>query len=219
MPRSVRTLADLHTIKPGALVVASAFPDPPFEVEQDGAYTGFDAELMQTICARLGLEWMLVLYNGEDFNGILDGLREGRRDVVISGTTITPERRKVARFSQPYLHAGQSLVVNTARTPQIRSTDDLAGQVVGIQRGNTSDAVARELLRRGALGEIRYYPYHAIFDDLAVVQKIATQEDLGIAVALGNDTLGGAIEESLGALRTDGTIASLKRKWLGEVGA
>jgi hypothetical protein len=33
----------LQTLKPGVLQVASAFPDPPFEVEAPGADTGFDA--------------------------------------------------------------------------------------------------------------------------------------------------------------------------------
>ena len=45
------------TGKRGVLRAASAFPDPPFEVEIDGVDTGFDAELMQQICQALGLTW------------------------------------------------------------------------------------------------------------------------------------------------------------------
>ena len=89
------------TIKPGVLQVASAFPDPPFEVESDGIDTGFDAELMQSICRSLGLTWRLTKYSGDDFNGIFDGLAGGSYDAVISGTTITPERERVALFSAP----------------------------------------------------------------------------------------------------------------------
>src|ERR1700694_4567467 len=95
--------APLETLEPGVLQVASAFPDPPFEVEIDGADTGFDAELMQQICHGLGLAWHLVKYTGDDFNGIFDGLAVGRYDAVISGTTITPSRERVAVFSTPYL--------------------------------------------------------------------------------------------------------------------
>lgn len=54
------------TIKPGVIVVASAFPDPPFEVEIDGADSGFDAELMQAICRPLGLTWRLDAVSGSE---------------------------------------------------------------------------------------------------------------------------------------------------------
>jgi ABC-type amino acid transport substrate-binding protein len=91
------------TLKPGVLQVASAFPDPPFEVNIDGKDTGFDIELMQMICDDLGLAWQPVTYTGDDFNGIFDGLTERGYDAVISGTTITPEREQVALFSVPYL--------------------------------------------------------------------------------------------------------------------
>ena len=43
------------TLEPGVLRVASAFPDPPFEVTVGGKETGFDTELMHLICDDLGL--------------------------------------------------------------------------------------------------------------------------------------------------------------------
>ncbi|HEX3668514.1 MAG TPA: transporter substrate-binding domain-containing protein, partial [Acidimicrobiia bacterium] len=144
-------MAALQTIEAGTLLVASAFPDPPFEVEKDGVATGFDAELMRAVCGQVGLRWQLTKYEDDDFNGIFDGLRTYSYDAVASGTTITPEREKVALFSEPYLESGQSLVVNTTRTPHITSTDDLVDQVVGIQTGNTSDFVAKELKQEGKL--------------------------------------------------------------------
>src|SRR5919205_142966 len=125
------------TLKPGVLKFASAFPDPPFEVNADGADTGFDLELMQLICPELGLAGEQVRYTGEDFNAIFEGLTNGNYDAVISGTTITPEREQVALFSAPYLEFNQGLVVNVAQNPQIQSVTDLRGLVVGIQVGNT----------------------------------------------------------------------------------
>ena len=158
------------TLKPGVLQVASAFPDPPFEVNNDGKDTGFDIELMQMICDDLGLAWQPVTYTGDDFKEIFDGLTERGYDAVISGTTITPEREQVALFSVPYLEFNQGLVVNVRRNPQIKSIADLGGEVVGIQVGNTSDLVARKLVAEGAIKDIKYYPYHGILtalDDLS----------------------------------------------------
>jgi ABC-type amino acid transport substrate-binding protein len=236
-------MVDLPTIEPGVLLVASAFPDPPFEVVEDGVDTGFDAELMELVCTRLGLRRAPVRFEGRDFNGIFDGLTSRAYDAVISGTTITAEREKVALFSDAYLESGQSLLVNIERTPHVRSVDDLAGLTVGIQVGNTSDAVARDLERRGAIAGIRYYPYGGIQDalddlsagrigafikllpvtrwltrgrpELAVVQEIPTHERLGVAVAPDNHELCDAVNRVIADLRHGGELDRLIDRWLG----
>lgn len=235
-------VASFKTIEAGRLRVASAFPDPPFEVVQGGVDTGFDAELMQAICGLLRVRWELVKYEGHDFNGIFDGLRTRTYDAVASGTTITPERQRWALFSDPYLESGQSLVVNRTRTPEIASTGDLVGQIIGIQVGNTSDIVARKLKAEGAIEGIKYYPYGGIgtaLDDLssgriggfmkllpvatwlvkdrpelAVVEEIPTHERLGIALALDNHALCDAVNGALEKLKDDGTLEGLRRRWL-----
>ena len=229
------------TLKPGVLKVASAFPDPPFEVNTGGQDTGFDIELMQLICDNLGLTCQPVRYTGDDFNGIFDGLTGGSYDAVISGTTITPEREQGALFSVPYLEFNQGLVMNVARNPQIKSVADLRGQVVGIQVGNTSDLVARKLKAEGAIKDIRYYPYHGILTalddlsaghigafiklfpvvswlvrgrrDLAVIQHIPTHEKLGIAFAKTNVELCAAVNKTLANIKQSGSFNALYRKW------
>src|SRR5262249_6952268 len=142
---------------------------PPFDIMKDGVATGFDIELMRAVCRRLSLELEAVAYAGDDFNGIFAGVAQGRCDAVISGTTITPERAATVRFSKPYLTFNQGVAVNRQRTPHVATTADLRGLTAGIQKGNTSDFVARRLLAQGDIAAIRYYPYHGIetaLDDL-----------------------------------------------------
>ena len=43
------------TLKTGTLVVASAYPDPPFDLIENGSASGFDIELMRAIGAQLGV--------------------------------------------------------------------------------------------------------------------------------------------------------------------
>lgn len=230
------------TLVSGTLRVASAVPDPPFELEREGALTGFDIELMQALAAALGLKWQPCRYEGSDFNGIFDGLANGSWDVVASGTTITPERQRRADFCQPYLVSGQSLVCNVERTPHIRSVDDLAGQVIAVQRGNTSQPVVERLKAEGKVADVRLYPYHGIgdmLDDLeagriGAVMKLApvmhwltrdrpalrvaqegiTEEKLGICVRLGNSALREALDGAQARLASDGTLARLIAKWV-----
>jgi polar amino acid transport system substrate-binding protein len=79
-------------------------PDPPFKPMTDAGPAGFDVSLMQRIGERLGREWRLVRYSCADFNGIFAGLGDNY-DCVASGTTITPEREKIADFCAPYATA------------------------------------------------------------------------------------------------------------------
>jgi polar amino acid transport system substrate-binding protein len=131
------------TLTPGTLIVQSAYPDPPFDIMENGTATGFDIELMRAVCKELHLAMRPVAYSGDDFNGIFDAVMKRECDAVISGTTITPERAAVVLFSQPYLEFNQGIAVNAARTPRLTSTADLRGLTAGIQSGNTSDRVAR----------------------------------------------------------------------------
>jgi ABC-type amino acid transport substrate-binding protein len=232
-------MPDQSTAKP--LVVASAYPDPPFDVLENGTLTGFDIELMRAIGAILARSIEPVRYAGDDFNGIFAGLQNGSYDAVISGTTITPERRQSALFSDPYLEFGQGVAVTAARAEFTHGSNDLRGATVGIQRGNTSQAVANELLAGGIIASIQYYPYDAIetaLDDLqagkidAVIKlapvlqhllanrpslhlafEVPTHERLAIAVAKDDVDLCQGINGALRALQTDGTLAALRKRW------
>jgi len=233
----------MRTLASGSLTIMSAYPDPPFDVMKDGVATGFDIELMRAVCRRLLLELRPLAYSGEDFNGIFESQTQGTCDAVISGTTITSERAAIARFSRPYLEFNQGVVVNRRLTPHVGSTADLRGLTAGIQKGNTSDVVARRLLAQGDIAAIRYYPYQGIDTalddlaagrvgliiklfpviswltreqpDLAVVMQVPTHEKLGIAYASERADLCDAIDGAIEALRQSGEFAKLQADWPG----
>ncbi len=226
---------------PDPLRVASAFPDPPFEVAGDPP-SGLDVDLMKAVAERLGRRFELHPYTGGDFEGIYRELRAGECDVVTSGATVTDHRRTLAHFCTPYLRSGQSLVVDTDRTPDVRSIHDLRGLVVGVQRGNTSQPVVEDLHARGLVGEVRIYDYDAILtalDDLvagtivafmklepvmrwltrdrptlAVVQTGITDEQIASAVRLDDHRLAADLERAQRCLAADGTLGHLGSTWL-----
>ena len=230
------------TLTPGTLVVESAYPDPPFDVMENGTATGFDIELMRAVCGQLDLALRPLSYAGDDFNGIFDGLAQRTCDAVISGTTITPERSAIVLFSQPYLEFNQGIAVNKRLTPDVASTANLRGLTAGIQSGNTSDLVARHLLAQGDIAGIRYYPYHGIMaalDDLeagrigliiklfpviswlvkdrpqlAVPMQVPTHEKLGIGFAKDRVDLCGAVDAAIRTLRDNGEFTRLQARWL-----
>jgi polar amino acid transport system substrate-binding protein len=222
------------------LTVGVAFPDPPFNGIADG---GLDIDLIDAVAAAMGMTVALVAYDGSDFNGIFDELGSGQYDCVIAGTTVTPERQRMAAFAPPYLISGQSLAVDTERLPKVRSVDDLAGLTIGVQQGNTSQPVAEHLVAEGKAAAIRVYDYGSIrtaltdlstggcdaFMKLApvltelvrplvgveVVQRNISREDIAIAVSLGNEAMLQRIASAQAELEDDGTLQGIRRKWLG----
>jgi ABC-type amino acid transport substrate-binding protein len=233
----------LRTVSAGTLAVQSAYPDPPFDLMRNGVATGFDIELMRAVCNHLGLELRPIAFDGGNFNDIFNGLMEGTCDAVISGTTITPERSAIVKFSQPYLVFNQGIAVNRRLTPKVASVADLHGLTAGIQSGNTSDIVARRLLAERVIADIRSYPYDGIMTalddleagrigliiklfpviswlvrdrpDLAVVMQEPTHERLGIAFAPKRGDLCDAVDEAIGQLRASGKFAELQANWPG----
>lgn len=223
------------------LRVGAALPDPPFNGMSGGE--GLDIDLINAIGSALGMAVDLISYGGADFNGIFDGLGSGSYDCVIAGTTVTPERQQKATFAAPYLISGQSLAVNTDRRRNVRSIDDLTGLTIGVQRGNTSQPIAEDLVARGKAAAVRLYAYgdvrKALADlssgacdsfmklgpvltelvrdvaDVEVVQRGISREPIAIAVALGADDMLARISDAQAALEADGTLQGIRLKWLG----
>ncbi|WP_006244804.1 ABC transporter substrate-binding protein [Mycolicibacterium tusciae] len=223
------------------LRVGAAFPDPPFNGMPDN--TGLDIDLMTALVEKLGATVEFVPYEGADFNGIFDGLTAGTYDCITAGTTVTPEREKLANFLPPYLISGQSLAVDITRLSNVRSIDDLDGLTIGVQQGNTSQPIAERLVAQGRAAAVRVYDYGSIraaltdlttgecdaFMKLApvltelvkpipgvdVVQRGISVEDIAIAVAPGDQKLLGRLTVAQAELEDDGTLQRIRAKWLG----
>ena len=222
------------------LRVGAAYPDPPFNGMPNDS--GLDIDLMEAIAEKLGATVEFASYEGADFNGIFDGLGTDY-DCVAAGTTVTPEREKLATFVAPYLISGQSLAVDTTRLPHVTSVDDLEGLTIGVQQGNTSQHIAERLVAHGKAAAVRVYDYGAIrtgltdlttgacdaFIKLApvltelvkpipgvdVVARGISVEDIAIAVGLGDQKLLGRLTVAQAELEDDGALQRIRGKWLG----
>lgn len=226
--------------EPRVLRVGSAFPDPPFNGVAESP-AGLDVDLMHAIASDIGREAVFVPFQGDDFNEIF-GRLGADFDCVASGTTITPARERVASFGPPYLVSGQALAVDVARHPRVRGVDDLAGMVIGVQAGNTSEPIARRLVAEGKAASVRVYPYDRIHDALddvstgrcdavmklspvlgVLVEKIEgvqvvarglSVERIALATRPG-DPLGAALAGAQERRERDGTLSAMRRRWLG----
>ena len=99
------TLAEVQ--ESGKLIVATSPDFPPFENLEGGEVVGIEVELMEMICAELGVELVLEQIN---FDAVLTGVQTGKYDCGMSGISVTPKREKNTLFTTPYCLAAQALI-------------------------------------------------------------------------------------------------------------
>jgi polar amino acid transport system substrate-binding protein len=219
------------------IVVATDATWPPMEfVNADKEIVGFDIDLMKAIAEEAGFN---VEFKNTAWDGIFAGLGAGKYDAVISSVTITVERQETMDFSQPYINAGQVLIVRQD-SRGVEELADLRGRTVGAQIGTTGafevekiDGVslktydelglAIEDLANGRIeGVVADTPIAADYvlqnqeysGTLQIVGEPFTEEYYGIAVQKGNAEVLAKMNEGLTAVMEAGLIEELKDKWL-----
>ena len=160
-------------------------------------------------------------------------------DAVAAASTIKPDRLQVVDFSDPYYNSRQSLTVNTSKSPNIKTTDDLkSGDVVGVQKGTTGkDWAEANLAPKGiqiktytnapdAFTDLEAGQITGVINDepsslkeaqgrpgLVVVQPIDTGEHYGIAVGKTHKDILAGINGALKAIIADGEYKTIFAKY------
>lgn len=121
---------------------------PPFEsMNSSGQIEGFDVDVMNAIAKEEGFK---VTYHQQAWDGIFASLKAGDNDILISGITITDDRKKEMLFSEPYYKITQVVLVPQGK--KIVSVEDLKKMdKVGVTIGTTGDLAAQKIL--GATSE------------------------------------------------------------------
>jgi ABC-type amino acid transport substrate-binding protein len=229
----------VRTLAPGTLRIGTYFVNPPFEYVSNGQRIGFEVDLMNEIARRLVLTPVFV---DTQWETILQQMQAGRYDAIVGGITITPERRRMLAWSTPYMTTTLSLVIDSRRSPQIRSIADLKTASVGVQAATTDYDIAVKMQQRGEIGSIRVYSFAHIQDAMAdlaagritavmkvypvaawlarqtpeltiVAQVPDDPQPLGIGFANNNPALLAAVNRALADMNADGSYSRLAQKW------
>ena len=221
--------------KAGELVIATSPDFPPFEeLQSDGSVTGIEIDLLNLICEKLGVK--LVIKQME-FDSVVPGIQVGKFDMGVSGISVTPERQKNVLFTDPYCLAAQAIVV-TADSP-IAGKADLAGKKVSVQSGTTAEqfcmAEGYEVLSYNANSDAELAVVNGkvdawVIDDLTaadmvkvynaenpgalvILDEAMTTEPYAFAMPFGYEEIAEEINGILKALVSDGTVASIFKKF------
>ena len=217
------TLADVQ--KAGKLMIATSPDFPPFESLEGNEVVGIEVDIMELICAELGVEAEFVQM---DFDSVLIGIQAAKYDCAMSGITVTPDREKNMLFTDPYYNAAQVIVVTEGSA--IASKADLEGKTVSVQTGTTAEsgcqdegiavqaftanADAKTALTTGKVDAWVVDNLTAIQmveegDGLVILEEKMTEEPYAFAFAFGSEDLVAAINDALAALVEDGTVESI----------
>lgn len=208
---------------------------PPFEYvnEQTKQIEGFDIDLLNAVAKKAGLE---IEYINVAFDPLLAGIAQCQYDAAISSITITEDRAKEMLFSDPYFAAGQIVTVRLDEAV-IKSKNDLGGKTVGAQIGTTGAIEAgkisgatlktyddiglafQDLMNRQIDAVIADNPLALDYvgkneDKLKSVGNVFTEENYGIAICKSKAALVSKINTGLKAIKKDGLIDELTKKWL-----
>lgn len=126
-------------IKP--LKVGMELAYPPFEMVDDkGSPSGVSVEIAKSLAKDLGRP--LEIQNIE-FSGLIESLRSGKIDIIISSLTATDRRRRVIDFSNGYVSTGLCLLLSNENASQL-SIENLndAKYTVAVKRGTTGHVFA-----------------------------------------------------------------------------
>ena len=231
-PTSAATAYPVAT--PQTIRVATDATWPPFEIVDEATkeIVGYDIDLFNAIAEKANLK---IEFINTPFDSVLSGMGTCQFDAAISAMTITEERKKSFDFSDPYINAGQIVVVQSSS--DITSKDGLVGKTVGAQLGTTGEIEAKKIanttvkpydtvdlafldLANGQIDAvIADYPTALGFvakspDKIKAVGDVFTDESYGIAVCKGNTELVTKINDALKQVVAEGKLVELEKKWL-----
>jgi len=129
------------------IILGTSADYPPYEslktVNDKLTVVGIDIELAKEIAKALNKNLKVI---NRDFDFLLEDLKAGKVDFVISGMNPTPERLEQVDFSNIYYEATHSVLINKTNIESYLSEEDLniSNLKIGAQLGSIQQDIAEE---------------------------------------------------------------------------
>jgi cyclohexadienyl dehydratase len=228
-------------LKRGTLRVGTSMDTPAFSMRKTGGeLEGFDIDALANLGAALGVK---IEYVEMKFGTMIADLLADKFDIAMSGMGRTLERARVATFSKPYMTYGKLMMIRAEDKDRFKSLADLdqPGIRIAFNRGGLNDKFANTNFKRAtpvgypsnelATTDLLAHNVDAqVSDSTAALYMARTDMRLAamnpgevfnpvyVAVLLRREdqTLKNFINIWIDQVELDGTLAKIKKKWLGE---
>ncbi|MBO5374172.1 MAG: transporter substrate-binding domain-containing protein [Clostridia bacterium] len=132
---------DFDAIKAkGKLVIGTTVWAPMNYKDGQGKWVGFDTELAEKVCEKLGVT---AEFREIDWDNKLFELEAGTIDCIWNGMTITPAISSACEVSGAYMINGQVIVIKEGA---FANASELAGKQVAVEGGSAGEQQATEKL-------------------------------------------------------------------------
>lgn len=228
----------LDQIKESGTVIIGVFSDKaPFGyVDDAGEYQGYDVEFANRLVADLGtkVEWVAT-----DPANRVPFLESNKVDIILANFTVTEERAEKVDFSLPYMKV--QLGVVSPDSALVKSVDDLADKTLIVVKGTTAETFFEQEYPDVKLQKYDQYAdaYNALLDGrgdafstdntevlawakenpgfTVGIDALGNEDTIAAAVAKGNDTLLGFIDDEIKALADENFFHNAYDKTLAPV--
>jgi polar amino acid transport system substrate-binding protein len=229
----------LEQIKKEGLRVCLEPAYMPFEMtDKRGAIIGFDPDLAALMAKDLGAAKLDLISTGWD--GIIPALITNKCDIIMSGMTITSERKQKVDFSEPYMLIGQTILLRKELADKVKSYKDVnkPEYKIASKLGTTGEIAAKKHIPKAQYfsyeteaegvmevvnGRVDAFVYDAPYNLVANVQRGEgklvfldqpfTDEPIGWAIVKNDPEFLKAINDFLVKIKQDGSHEKLYQKW------
>lgn len=204
--------------------------------DENNEIVGFDIDVAEEVCKRLGVELVKQPIN---WDTLTTDLNVGKCDCVWNGLSINEERQEKMNLSEPYMKNAMVFVVKGDST--VEKMSDLKGKKISVQNGSSAQTILESCEIKDditispiatnveALQQLELGVVDAVFLDEVVAdyeiknsgknyKKLAEgleEEEYAIAFRKDDQALRDAVQKTLSEMKADGKLAEISTKWFG----
>ena len=230
-----KSVSDMAQIKKNKKIVIGITDYAPMDYkDENGEWTGFDAEFAQLFAAELGVE--CEFYELPNWDTRYMELETKQIDAVWNGMTICEDAELNSSVSDPYVINAQVVVMKADQLDNYPDAASLTGLKIAVESGSAGENCANEIdgvsvapmqTQASALMEVAAGTSDACVIDITMANAMTGEgtsyADLGYALSLSEELYGvsfrkesdltAKFNEFMAELRADGTLDALAAKY------
>ncbi len=225
-------------VKSGEIRIGTTGNQPPFSMKsKTGELMGYEIDLANALATNMGVKLKLVEM---PFSELMDGLKSGKIDAIMSGMTITPERNMNALFAGPYIISGKSILTKSSKVAAFNADTSASGKKYKIVclKGSTSEEFVKKNMPKQELVTVSNYndAVNMVINDqadamvadkpicvlsimrypgkdLVTTDNPLTIEPIGMALPPDDPQFLNLVTNYLSTLQISGILPALEKKW------
>lgn len=204
--------------------------------DENDEIVGFDIDVAEEVCKRMGVELVKESINWDTKE---QDLNTGRIDCIWNGMSVSPSRAEEMNLSEPYMKNAMVFVVPA--DSEAKNMDDLSDKAIGVQNGSTAQEILEgsdiastineqamstnvEALQQMDLGivdavfldsVVAEYEINSSGKDYIILPEGLEEEEYAIGFRKGDQALRDEVQKILSEMKADGTLGEISTEWFG----